>query len=104
MKDFKTSLRYVFFGLLTTVLNYVVFFLLLDVAEISYEIANIAALLVSVMFAFVVNKQFVFASKNWSFSVLSKELVAFLSARGVASCGFSGCGDGKDSSLLPRLT
>ena len=85
VREFSTSLRYIFFGMLTTIVNYAVFFVAIDIAKISYAIANVVALGVSVMFAFVVNKQFVFASKSWKIRVVSKELVAFLSARGIVS-------------------
>ncbi len=85
MEKIKQILNYGVFGLLTTVVNYAVFYLFLDVFRVAYGVANVVALVVSVAFAFAVNKQFVFASKDWSFGVLKKELPAFLSARVVSS-------------------
>lgn len=84
MERFKQIANYGFFGLLTTAVNYGVFYVLLDLLFVPYGVANAVALLLSVAFAFVVNKQFVFASKDWSLSVLKKELPAFLSARVVS--------------------
>jgi putative flippase GtrA len=81
MERIKQILNYGFFGLMTTVVNYAVFYLFLDVFSAAYQVANAVALIVSVAFAFAVNKQFVFASKSWSKEVLKKELPAFLSAR-----------------------
>ena len=85
MEKIKQILHYGVFGFLTTVVDYAVFYLFLDVFGVPYGAANIVALVVSVAFAFVVNKQFVFASKNWSFGVLKKELPTFLSARAVSA-------------------
>lgn len=84
MERIKQILNYGFFGLMTTVVNYAVFYLFLDVFSAAYQVANAVALIVSVAFAFAVNKQFVFASKSWSKEVLKKELPAFLSARAVS--------------------
>ncbi len=84
MEKIKQILTYGVFGLLTTVVNYAVFYLFLDVFRVSYGVANVVALVVSVAFAFAVNKQFVFRSKCWSAAVLKKELPAFLSARVVS--------------------
>lgn len=84
MERIKQILNYGFFGLLTTLVNYGVFYVLLDVFFVPYAVANAVALIVSVAFAFAVNKQFVFASKCWTKEVLKKELPAFLSARAVS--------------------
>ena len=84
MDKIKQILNYGFFGLLTTLVNYGVFYLFLVVFSAVYQVANAVALIVSVAFAFAVNKQFVFASKSWSKEVLKKELPAFLSARVVS--------------------
>lgn len=84
MERIKQILNYGFFGLMTTLVNYAVFYLFLDVFSAAYQVANAVALIVSVAFAFAVNKQFVFASKSWSKEVLKKELPAFLSARAVS--------------------
>ena len=84
MERIKQILNYGFFGLMTTVVNYAVFYLFLDIFSAAYQVANAVALVVSVAFAFATNKQFVFASKSWSKEVLKKELPAFLSARAVS--------------------
>lgn len=85
MERIKQILNYGFFGLMTTVVNYAVFYLFLDVFSAAYQVANVVALVVSVAFAFVVNKHFVFHSKCWSVAVLKKELPAFLSVRVVSA-------------------
>lgn len=78
----KTVL-YVFFGLLTTVINYFCFWLFYRVLMQGNGsiYANIIAFVISVAFAFVVNKLFVFKSTLWSAAVLIKEGVPFVASR-----------------------
>ena len=79
----KETILYVVFGILTTVVNYVVFLLCYNVLfnDKGSLYANVIAFVVAVLFAFIVNKLFVFESKSWSLSVLKKEIPAFLAAR-----------------------
>ena len=78
----KTVL-YVFFGMLTTVINYFCFWLFYRVLMQGNGsiYANIIAFVISVAFAFVVNKLFVFKSNSWSAAVLIKEGVPFVASR-----------------------
>lgn len=82
----KETVTYLIFGVLTTVVNFAVFkgFDLLFTKTVSVDLVlltNIIAWIVSVAFAFVTNKLFVFESKSWKGSVLRKELPSFVSAR-----------------------
>lgn len=82
----KETVTYLIFGVLTTVVNFAVFkgFDLLFTKTVSIDLVlltNIIAWVVSVAFAFVTNKLFVFESKSWKGSVLRKELPSFISAR-----------------------
>lgn len=78
----KTVL-YVFFGLLTTIINYFCFWLFYRVLMQGNGsiYANIIAFVISVAFAFVVNKLFVFKSTLWSAAVLIREGVPFVASR-----------------------
>lgn len=71
---------YVFFGGLTTVVNIVVFAGATHVG-ISWQVANFLAWLLSVLFAFVTNKLWVFNSHTESFAGLVWEFVKFMFAR-----------------------
>ena len=71
---------YVFFGGLTTVVNIVVFAGATHVG-ISWQVANFLAWLLSVLFAFVTNKLWVFNSHTESFAGLVWEFVKFMVAR-----------------------
>jgi putative flippase GtrA len=69
-------------GVLTTVVNLVVFFLLKHLG-MNYLIANTIAWLVSVIFAFFTNKQIVFQSKSKNAAAFA-EMVLFFILRGVS--------------------
>ena len=79
----RETVLYLLFGVLTTVVNYVVFFLCYNVllGGKGSIYANILAFIVAVLFAFFVNKRYVFESKSWSLAVLKKEVPSFFAAR-----------------------
>ena len=74
-------LSYLFFGGLTTVVNYLVYLPCYNLLGISATVSNILAWIVAVAFAFLTNKPFVFKSHDWSAKVLIPELVKFLGCR-----------------------
>lgn len=78
---YKEPILYVLFGVLTTLVNIVVYYLLADIASIYYLIANVIAWIASVLFAFVTNKLFVFESKSWKGAVVLPEMGGFFLAR-----------------------
>lgn len=78
----REVLLYLLFGVLTTVVNYVVFWLVLHLfGEDIALAANAIAFAASVIFAFITNKLFVFESKSWERHILGKELTSFVGAR-----------------------
>lgn len=83
----KETISYLIFGILTTIINIIVFWFaerelkLFVSAKPAALTANIIAWVISVAFAFVTNKLFVFESKSIKFDVLMKELVNFVIAR-----------------------
>lgn len=78
----RETVSYLIFGVLTTVINYVVFGLILHFFGTgSTLIANIIAFIFAVTFAFITNKVYVFKSRIWSAGVLKKEILSFLGAR-----------------------
>lgn len=97
----RETVSYLIFGVLTTVVNYVVFhFMYTLVLEGKGSlIANFVAWVAAVVFAFVVNKLFVFESKSWALPVLAREIPAFVAAR-VASFGIEEAGLFVSESLL----
>lgn len=83
----KETISYLIFGVLTTIINIVVFriaenrllpFMSPTAAALA---ANIIAWVLSVAFAFITNKLFVFESKSMNFRLIMKELYSFVIAR-----------------------
>ena len=74
-------LLYVFFGVLTTAVNYVVYFLLLNTLNMSGAFSSLISWIVAVVFAFFTNKPFVFKSSDWSLPVVGEEFVRFIGCR-----------------------
>ena len=89
----RETILYIIFGVATTAVNYVVFYLLYHVFwhQSGSLIANAAAFVVAVIFAFVVNKMYVFESKSWSAETLKREIPSFLAAR-IGSFGIEEAG------------
>ena len=76
----KEIILYLIFGVGTTVVNILIYRLLLTVVD--YRISNLIALVGARLFAYITNKLFVFKSKCNSFKELLLEFARFLIARG----------------------
>lgn len=82
LKKYKELILYLVFGGLTTLVNFVVFYLLNVVTgEEYYLVNNIVAWFASVIFAYITNKLWVFESKSLAVKTVVKELAEFFSAR-----------------------
>ena len=81
LHKYRELISYVFWGAATTVVNYVTYFLLTGVFQIYYLTSNIIAWAVSVLFAYFVNKLFVFQSKTWVWRVALRELWQMTASR-----------------------
>lgn len=77
----RETISYIICGVLTTVLNYVVNDICYYRVGINTFWSNIIAWIVSVIFAFFVNKIFVFESKSWKANALLHEFYTFIIAR-----------------------
>jgi putative flippase GtrA len=74
-------LSYLFFGVLTTVVNYVVYLPCYNVLQLSAVASNGIAWVVAVAFAYLTNKPFVFKSHDWSAKTVIPELGKFVGCR-----------------------
>ena len=74
-------LVYLVFGVLTTVVNYIVYLPCYNVLGLSSSISNLIAWAAAVAFAFVTNKPFVFRSYDWSAKTVIPELTKFVGTR-----------------------
>lgn len=77
------AFRYIFAGALTTFVNFFVFTLLCKVFLLDVNISNIISVILSILFAYVINKIYVFEAKTKNFKDLFFEFFKFISARGV---------------------
>ncbi len=74
-------LSYLFFGVLTTAVNLIVYLPCLNWLQLSSAVSNVIAWVVAVAFAFLTNKPFVFRSHDWSMKTVLPELTKFVSCR-----------------------
>lgn len=74
-------LSYLFFGGLTTLVNYLVYLPCYNYLRFSASVSNVIAWAAAVAFAFLTNKPFVFKSHDWSAKVVLPELVKFVGCR-----------------------
>lgn len=82
LKKYEELILYVVFGGLTTVVNFAVYWVLNKaLGENYYLVNNVIAWFVSVVFAYITNKLWVFDSKSWVPKVLVKEVPEFFAAR-----------------------
>ena len=80
---YKELITYGIFGVATTIVNFIVFKLSNVVfGEEFYLLSNVIAWVVSVIFAYITNKLWVFESKSFKLQVVMKELLSFFAARG----------------------
>ena len=74
-------LSYLIFGVLTTVVNYLVYIPVYNMLGLSAAVSNMIAWAVAVVFAYLTNKPFVFKSNDWSAKTVIPELIKFVSCR-----------------------
>ena len=81
-ETYKELILYVFFGGLTTLVNFAAFWLLnRATGEEAYLVNNAAAWVIAVVFAYITNKLWVFESKSRKLRIVIKEVFEFFLAR-----------------------
>ena len=78
---YRETVSYLFWGVMTTLVNYIAYFALTRGFSLNHLIANASAWLISVLFAFAVNKFFVFRSYGCSPRTILIEFSEFCGAR-----------------------
>ena len=77
----RRYLSYIFWGVLTTLVNVASFFVLRKIALAPIVAANLSAWVLSVLFAFYTNRRFVFHSPARGPVLVSRELARFFASR-----------------------
>ena len=83
-KKYKEILFYLIFGVLTTVVNYVLYLLFAKILNVNYMVATVLSQIIAIIFAYVTNKLFVFESKNLTKKELVREIISFFGFRGIS--------------------
>lgn len=78
---YREIIVYVIAGGITSVVNWISYYLCYQVAGIDNVPSNIISWVIAVAVAFVLNKFWVFESKSWDISVVFPEMTKFVSAR-----------------------
>ena len=81
VKKYWSIISYLFFGVVTTVVNMVVYYLCYHLWGISSDLSTVIAWVIAVLTAFLTNKPFVFGSHDWSPKVLLPEVGSFFGCR-----------------------
>ena len=81
MKKYQSLISYAVFGVLTTIVNIITYNVCYSKIGIGNTVSNVIAWILAVAFAYVTNKIWVFDSKSWKWSVLKREVTAFVSCR-----------------------
>ena len=72
---------YLFFGVCTTIVNYLIYIPCYNFFGMSATVSNMIAWVVAVAFAYLTNKPFVFKSHDWSAKTVIPELTKFIGCR-----------------------
>jgi len=80
-KKYKEIINYLIFGGLTTLVNFISYFVFAKLLSVDEVISSILSWLIAVLFAYITNKLFVFESKNNEKKDIIKELISFFTCR-----------------------
>lgn len=78
---YREQILYLFFGVLTTAVNFIIFAALYNLLSINYMVSNVIAWIFSVLFAFMTNRQYVFSAGHADSRHIAKELLSFSLSR-----------------------
>ena len=78
---YRHLISYLFFGILTTAVNFAVYYPLYNWLHLSALTSNVIAWTVSVVFAYLTNKPFVFHSRDWHMKTVLPEFTKFVGCR-----------------------
>lgn len=79
--NYKEIINYLIFGALAMAVNFISYYLFAKILKIDEVISSGLSWLVSVIFAYITNKLFVFAKKTENGKELIKEMLTFMSCR-----------------------
>ena len=81
LEKYKSILMYLFFGICTTVINIVTYWMFYISLDFPNVLSTIFSWIISVLFAYITNKLWVFESRSFGKKVLVREIATFFGAR-----------------------
>lgn len=81
MEKSKEIINYIIFGVLTTAINFISYFFLTQSIGLDIVISNVVAWFISILFAYITNKIFVFHSEKLELKFILREMSEFFLAR-----------------------
>ena len=78
---YKEIINYLIFGALTTVVNIVTYAIFARIFHVDEVVSNIIAQIISILFAYVTNKIYVFESKSTKLKDILREMISFFGCR-----------------------
>lgn len=81
IKKNKEVISYLIFGVATTIVSIVSYFIFARACKIEPVISNILSWIVSVLFAYITNRKYVFESKKTGKKEILKEMISFFGCR-----------------------
>lgn len=77
----KEVILYIVFGVLTTIINLVSFYVMADILKWEENISNFIAIVLAILVAYITNKDMVFHSEATTFKERLKQFIKFLAGR-----------------------
>lgn len=81
LKKYQQPILYLFFGICTTIVNIITYYLSAHILSLSVILSTCLAWLVSVIFAYITNKWWVFESKSLRLKAVIQEILSFTGCR-----------------------
>lgn len=81
IKKYREVIMYLIFGVLTTIVNIASYLIFTKIFNLDYLISNVIAWVLSVLFAYITNKIYVFESKTVEKKLILFEIISFFSFR-----------------------
>ena len=80
-KKYKDIILYIIFGIATTLVNFISYTVLVKFLSQDMTFSNLISWVVSVSFAFITNKIFVFSSRSFKLKIFFREFASFYGSR-----------------------
>ncbi len=80
-KKYQQPILYLFFGVCTTAVNIITYYISAHILFLSVILSTCLAWIISVIFAYITNKWWVFESKNVRLKAVIQEFLSFIGCR-----------------------